>query len=59
MYSRTMRKGSQKCGSTVSTIYEIFKEINIHIANNKNIFRNHLGNKGLHLNPTTKDFRYN
>lgn len=41
--------GPLRLFGTKSTIYKFFKEINIPIANNKNI-RNHLGCNGLHLN---------
>ena len=36
--------------SVVSEVNEFLKELNISIINDKNFFRKHLGNKGLHVN---------
>ena len=45
-----MRLDSSKNGNAVQKINEILKELNIPFAKNFNIVKNHLGNRGLHLN---------
>ena len=45
-----MQVDDQKCGSVLSKVNEVLKELNIPIVNNKNIIGRYLGHKGLHLN---------
>ena len=50
----TLRMDNGKAALTLHRLNEHFSELNLDVVNNSNIKVNHIGQKGLHLNPKGK-----